>query len=97
MSGFGRSFYLLEKPMNVLIVGTPTCSYCDRAKALCTDKNIPYAYHELFKDISRDQLEEMVGRPVKTVPQVFSLDEEGRHTYIGGFAELQSLVSTMQQ
>lgn len=74
--------------MNVIIYGRPNCAYCDKAKALCESKEINYTYHEVGVDISKEDLLEKIGKPVRSVPQVF-IEDGGVERYIeGGFEGL---------
>lgn len=75
--------------MNVIIYGTPTCSYCSAAKALCEEKGMGYTYVDLFEDAdAMTTVVDLIG-PFKTVPQIF-VDTE----YVGGFTEFQSFVNS---
>ena len=71
--------------MTAELFGTDWCGYCARAKKLLAASGIAYDERIVDEDISIEALSERVGKPVKTVPQIF-LDGE----YIGGFAELQA-------
>ena len=69
----------------ITIYGKPNCPYCDMAKKLCEINSIPYIYVDIVEErIDAASLGELLGRPVRTVPQICS-DEQ----YIGGYAELQ--------
>lgn len=74
--------------MKALIYGRPNCSYCEKAKALCKLKGIAYDYKIVGDDIQREQLEEMVGGTVSSVPQIF-LISEGFSEYVGGYTALE--------
>lgn len=66
------------------IFGTATCTYCDMAKNLLTERGIPFTYHDIDADEAAfDDLARRIGRWV-TVPQVFV---DGKH--VGGFHELR--------
>ncbi len=69
----------------VAIYTTDYCSYCRAAKALLTDKKIPYEEINVENDPEkRKWLLEVSGQ--RTVPQIF-IDEKS----IGGFQELSAL------
>ena len=69
----------------ITIYGKPNCPYCDMAKKLCESKSLPYRYVDIVEQgIGAADLAEIVGQPVRTVPQI--LDEK---QYIGGYTELQ--------
>lgn len=78
----------------VIIYGTPNCSFCAKAKKLCEDKGLPYTYKTVNVEVTVEQLTEMVGSPVKTVPQIF-MSSEGFTEYVGGFNELQTKIKNM--
>lgn len=73
--------------MNILIYGRPGCTFCERAKDLCQKKGIPFTYQVVGEDITKEGLLEMVGQPVKTIPQIFKVSD-GLTEYIGGYDEL---------
>lgn len=59
------------------------CTFCEQAKALLTQKGIPFEERKIGDGYTREELLEAVPH-ARTVPQIF-LDEE----YIGGFDELK--------
>lgn len=66
------------------IFGTTTCTYCDMAKALLTERGIPFTYHDIDADESAwNTLVRRIGR-WRTVPQVFVDD-----VHVGGFDGLK--------
>lgn len=72
-----------------VIIGTPTCSYCNQAKALLMEKYSDYEYYDLTKN---PWIKHLFGMSdLKTVPQVFS--PEGR--LIGGYEDLEVHLSIM--
>lgn len=75
--------------MKALIYGRPGCHYCEKAKTLCKIKGIPFDYKVVGDDIQKEQLEEMVGTPISSVPQIF-LTAEGLSEYIGGYTSLEA-------
>lgn len=78
--------------MKVIIYGLHSCKYCVAAKELCENRKIQYDYKEVKRDITVEQLREMVGASVKTVPQIFIM-EDGFAEYVGGYAELAQKLS----
>lgn len=74
--------------MNVIIYGKPGCGYCVKAKSLCEAKGITYQYKQVGSDITKEQLVEMVGKEVRTVPQIF-IQEDGFFNYVGGYDQLK--------
>lgn len=69
----------------VEIYGTSACQWCKEAQLLCIAQNLDYTYHQVdVKPEKLDELEERLGKRVRTVPQVF---QDG--AYIGGYSELK--------
>jgi len=70
----------------VEIYSTTYCPYCDKAKKLLDDKNVPYK--EFIVDIDTAKMDEMLSRANgrKTVPQIFI-----NNNHIGGFDDLKAL------
>ncbi|WP_292953032.1 MULTISPECIES: GrxA family glutaredoxin [unclassified Neptuniibacter] len=72
----------------ITIFGREGCGFCVRAKELCELKELDYRYIDIHKEnISKEDLEKTVGKPVSTVPQVFCGQE-----HIGGFTELSDFI-----
>jgi glutaredoxin len=71
-----------QEPKSVVIYTTKTCYYCQKAKNLLDEKNIPHTSVDI---LSEPNLYEEVSKKsgVKTVPQVF-IDEE----FWGGYKDL---------
>ena len=74
--------------MELTIVGKENCPNCVKAKTLCDLKEISYKYIEINKDISIEDLFEMCGEKVKSVPQIFNGDKR-----IGGYQDLVTELS----
>ncbi len=67
------------------IFGRPGCGYCVRAKQLLEMKGLPFKYVDIHAEgITPADLEKTIGKPVRTVPQIFHGTD-----YIGGFTELE--------
>ncbi len=77
--------------MKVTIYGTPTCTYCNQAKALCNRFNYEYEYIDILTDpqIKKD-LEALVGSEVRTVPQIVV---DGKH--VGGFNDFKTFIQKL--
>ncbi|QGH72116.1 putative glutaredoxin 1 [Klebsiella phage N1M2] len=70
--------------MKVVIYGKPNCPWCDRAKALADSKGAEVEYINIVEaGIDGAKLGEIVGRPVRTVPQIVVDDQ-----YVGGYEDL---------
>ena len=41
------------------IYGKPQCPFCDRAKALCEQRELEYTYKQLGTDFTREEVLEM--------------------------------------
>jgi len=68
--------------MKALVWSKYNCPFCDRAKALLTQKGIEYEERKIGDGYTREDLLEAVPT-ARTVPQIF-LDDK----LIGGFTEL---------
>lgn len=72
--------------MSYTVFGRPGCGFCEQAKRILEQKDLPFRYIDIHAEgISKADLEKTIGRPVKTVPQIFN----GRE-YIGGYTELEA-------
>jgi len=69
--------------MKAIIWSKYHCTFCDQAKALLTQKGIPFEERKIGDGYTKEELLEAVPS-ARTVPQIF-LNEE----YIGGYAELK--------
>jgi glutaredoxin 3 len=68
--------------MNAVVWSSVGCVWCDKAKALLKNKNIPYEEKMIGSGYKKEDLLEAVPG-ARSVPQIF-LDGE----YIGGFDQL---------
>lgn len=74
--------------MKVVIYGKEGCPFCVRAKELCETKEIDHEYIDFIKaGMTKQDLEQIVGRPIGTVPQILV---DG--VAIGGYTDLVPLV-----
>ena len=81
--------------MTVEIYSKPHCGYCASAKSLLNSKGITFTEYTVGVDASKDDIQERIknmglSNQVRTVPQIFYTDKNGKTTYIGGFTELQA-------
>ena len=53
----------------ILIYGKPMCPFCDKAKALCKQRNFAYEYKTLGTDYTKEELLETFPG-ARTVPQI---------------------------
>jgi glutaredoxin len=70
--------------MKAVVWSKYNCQYCDMAKALLNQKNIPFEERKIGDGYTREELLEAVPS-ARTVPQIF-LDDE----LIGGYNELRT-------
>lgn len=68
--------------MNNIIWSKDNCSYCNKAKLLLQNRNIPFEERNISKDWTKEQLLEAVPT-AKTVPQIFLWGN-----YVGGYDSL---------
>lgn len=78
--------------MSVIIYGKPGCTNCDKAKMLCNIKSIEFQYYNVGQDVTVEQLQERVGMPVHTLPQIFVMSD-GFAEYVGGYDEFRNRMS----
>lgn len=72
------------------IFGHNACGYCLRAKQDLDNRRLPYRFVNIHEEgISAADLEKTVGRPVRTVPQIFH-----GSNYIGGYTELSRYLAS---
>ena len=69
------------------IYGQSRCSFCERAKKLCEELDLTYAYYDISEDefLKENFLERTNG--ARTVPQIFVAGK-----LIGGFTEFKKAV-----
>jgi ribonucleotide reductase beta subunit family protein with ferritin-like domain len=70
--------------MTFIIYSKQDCKYCDLAKKLCEDENLPYEKRE----IPREEVKEKCGGSLDAYPQIF-LTTPGCDFRIGNFFEFQ--------
>lgn len=62
--------------MNVTVYGTPVCPNCKTVKSFLESSKVGYDYRSVGEDVTKEQLEETVGRPVRSVPVIVVDGEE---------------------
>lgn len=77
--------------MEVIIYGKAGCTNCDKTRMLCQIQSLPFQYLTVGEDITAEALQEQVGQPVRSLPQIFIRTEEGS-TYVGGYDDLRTQV-----
>jgi glutaredoxin 1 len=83
----------LRKMKKITIFGRPGCGFCSQAQQLCENNSFDFTYVDIWaENISKEDLEKTIGKPVHTVPQIFHGSE-----HIGGFTEFDAFVKTSEQ
>ncbi len=73
------------------IFGRPGCGYCVRAKQVLEMRSLPHKYIDMMREgISPADLEKTIGKPVRTVPQIFHGEE-----HIGGYTDLEQYLRSI--
>ena len=73
------------------IFGRPGCGYCVRAKQVLEMRNLPHKYVDMMREsISPADLATTIGKPVRTVPQIFHGEQ-----HIGGYTELEQYLRSI--
>ncbi|POM61002.1 Phosphoadenosine phosphosulfate reductase [Phytophthora palmivora] len=73
---------LTKRAKGITLFTKPTCKYCLAAKDVMREREWEFAEVSVPTEVSIQSLQQIVGQPVKTVPQIF-LDGK----YIGGYTE----------
>lgn len=76
----------------VIIYGKPACPYCERAVELCEQRQFEFEYIDIMaRGMGIAELHEIVGKPVRTVPQIFVGTE-----HVGGYTDFYDYVIAHQ-
>lgn len=79
--------------MKAVIYGKPNCPWCDRAKQLAEINDVEVEYVDIVAaGIDGAKLSEIVGRPIRTVPQIVVDDQ-----YVGGFEDFKKHIEEQIQ
>ncbi|OWZ19929.1 Phosphoadenosine phosphosulfate reductase [Phytophthora megakarya] len=73
---------LTKRAKGITVFTKPTCKYCLAAKDVMREREWAFDEVSVPTEVSIQSLQQIVGQPVKTVPQIF-LDGK----YIGGYTE----------
>ena len=68
----------------ITVYSKPQCPYCDKAKSLLKSLGHEYEEKVVTKDLSIDELFKVLGKQVKTIPQIVMND-----IHVGGYNELK--------
>ena len=56
--------------MKITVYGTPVCPTCKNVLSFLQNNHTNYDYKVVGEDVSKEQLESDVGRPVRAVPVI---------------------------
>ena len=76
-----------SNPTKAIVWSGQNCTWCERAKALLTSKNIPYEVKQIGVNATREEFFQ-ANPGARTVPQVW-LDGE----LVGGFDQLKAVLA----
>lgn len=76
--------------MKIEIYSKEECSLCEKVKKACQIKNLEYSEIKINAAEDINKLNERVGTPVRSVPQIFVDDE-----YIGGHVEFMRFLGKL--
>lgn len=74
--------------MRVEVYSKDGCPYCTKAKELLKKRGLAFTEHKVGGDVTKEMIQERVGSPIRTVPQIFIDDK-----HIGGYTELAAHLS----
>lgn len=79
----------------IIIIGTPSCSYCLMAKDLVATSEYDARYLDLFDLDLKDQkyYQEVADTMFRTVPQTFLYQKDLPLVYIGGYEALRKYLT----
>ena len=64
----------------ITVYSKPSCTYCEKAKYLLKNLGLEYTEKIVTKDLSIDELYKVLGKQVRTIPQIVM-----NGTHIGGY------------
>ena len=71
-----------------IVYGGAGCSNCKQVVQLLNQKNKTFIYKSFGEDYELQELTELVGRPTRSIPQIFQIGENNQIIHIGGLMEL---------
>lgn len=73
------------------VYGRPGCGYCYMAQRALEESGLEFEYIDIYQHgLSKKDLEDLIGKPVRTVPQILHGDK-----YVGGYTELRAYLPTL--
>ena len=77
----------------VTIYGKPQCPYCEMAVTLCEQRGFNFEYIDIQeRGMGIAELHEIVGKPVRTVPQIFI-----GSAHVGGYTDFYAHVNNQDK
>lgn len=77
----------------VTIYGKPQCPYCEMAVTLCEQRGFEFEYIDIqARGMGIAELHEIVGKPVRTVPQIFI-----GSAHVGGYTDFYAHVNNQDK
>ena len=77
----------------VTIYGKPQCPYCEMAVTLCEQRGFDFECIDIqARGMGIAELNEIVGKPVRTVPQIFI-----GSTHVGGYTDFYAHVNNQDK
>ena len=76
----------------ITIYSTPNCAMCNTLKQVYNAHEVEYEEQQIGFDITKEQLEQMAGQPIRSAPVVFR-----GGSYIGGFAEGMQIMNAKKE
>ena len=70
----------------IIVYSKPNCPYCGKAKHWLKSLGLQYEEKVVTKDLSIDELYKVLGKQVRTIPQIVMND-----IHVGGYNELKEL------
>ena len=63
----------------ITVYSKPNCAYCEKAKYLLKNLGLEYEEKVVSKDLSIDELFKVLGKQVRTIPQIGGYNELKEH------------------
>lgn len=78
----------IKQQNSYIIYGSESCTNCKQAIQLLNQKEQHFVYKSFPEDYSLEELAELVGKPTRSVPQIFEVGEGNKLQYVGGLMDL---------
>lgn len=80
--------------MHVTIIGRKNCIWCRKARKLCKANDLPYDYKDLDAPANAQLRHWFEVENIKTVPQIFVLDD-GDSSLVGGYEDFERFLKSL--